>query len=77
MKKVMSEINGAVFSLHCYVAKDECFFASEGIDVQFVEAHAVTPKHNTDNPEEVNPILGHVTFEDQRDLLSRTRAHRR
>ena len=26
--------------------------------MQFVEAHAVTPKHNTDNPEEVNPILG-------------------
>ena len=48
MKKVMSETNGAVFSLPWYLAKDEGFFASEGIDVQFVEAHAVIPKHNTD-----------------------------
>ena len=71
MKKVMSETNGAVFSLPWYVAKDEGFFASEGINVQFVEAHAVTPKHNTDNPEEVNPILGHVPFEDQQVTIYR------
>lgn len=71
MKKVMSETNGAVFSLPWYVAKDEGFFAAEGIDMQFIAAHAVIPKHNTDDPEEVNPILGHVPFEEQQVAIYR------
>ena len=71
MKKVMSETNGAVFSLPWYVAKDEGFFAAEGIDMEFVRAHAVIPKHNTDNPEDVNPILGHIPFEEQQVTIYR------
>ena len=68
----MSVTNGALFSLPWYMAKYEGFFASKGIDMQFVEAHTVIPEHNTDNSEEVNPILGHVPFEDQQVTIYRT-----
>ncbi|MCH7737254.1 MAG: hypothetical protein IIA92_03790 [Chloroflexi bacterium] len=71
MKKVMSETNGAVFSLPWYVAKDEGFFAAEGIDMEFVRAHPVIPEHNTDNPDDVDPILGHIPFEEQQVTIYR------
>ncbi len=71
MKKVISETNGAVFSLPWYVAKDEGFFAAEGIDMEFVKAHAVNPEHITDNPDDVNPILGHIPFEAQQVTIYR------
>ena len=61
MNKVVSETSGAVFSLPWLVAKDQGFFEAEGIDMEFVRSGAV--KH-TENPEEVNPILGHTPFED-------------
>ncbi len=64
MKKVVSEISGVVFSLPWLVARDEGLFEAEGIDMEFVTAlnsGKVTP---TENPEHVNPILGHVAFED-------------
>jgi NitT/TauT family transport system substrate-binding protein len=71
MKKVMSETNGAVFSLPWYVAKDEGLFAEEGIEMEFVHAHAVIPEHNTDNHEDVDPILGHIPFEEQQVTIYR------
>ena len=71
MKKVMSETNGAVFSLPWYVAKDEGFLAAEGIDMEFVKAHVIIPEHNTDKHEDVNPILGHIPFEDQQVTIYR------
>ncbi|MQG34690.1 MAG: hypothetical protein FI717_10350 [SAR202 cluster bacterium] len=71
LKKVQSETNGAVFSLPWYVAKDQGLFEAEEIDMEFVQAHAVTPEHHTDNPEDVNPILGHVPFEEQQVTIYR------
>jgi hypothetical protein len=36
MKKVVSEISGAVFSLPWFIAKDHGLFEAEGIDMEFV-----------------------------------------
>ena len=71
MKKVISETNGAVFSLPWYVAKDEGFFAAVGIDMEFVRAHSINPEDHTDNHQDVNPILGHIPFEDQQVTIYR------
>ena len=71
MKKVVSEISGAVFSLPWMVAKDHGLFEAEGIDMEFVRAQssgAVTP---TENPEDVNPVLGHTAFEEARVSIYR------
>ncbi len=63
MKKVMSETSGTVFSLPWLVAKDEGFFEAEGIDMEFVKSVGGGIVKHTENPEEVNPILGHTAFE--------------
>ncbi len=71
MKKVVSEISGVVFSLPWLVARDEGLFEAEGIDMEFVTAVSsgrVTP---TESPEDVNPILGHVAFEDAQVAIYR------
>jgi hypothetical protein len=36
MRKVVSEISGAVFSLPWLIAKDQGLFEAEGIDMEFV-----------------------------------------
>lgn len=64
MKKVVSEISGVVFSLPWLVARDEGLFEAEGIHMEFVTAVSSGKVTPTENPEEVNPILGHVAFED-------------
>ena len=64
MKKVVSEISGVVFSLPWLVARDEGLFDAEGIDMEFVTALSSGKVTPTENPEEVNPVLGHVAFED-------------
>ena len=64
MKKVVSEISGIVFSLPWLVAKDHGLFEAEGIDMEFVRARGGGTVQHTENPEEVNPILGHVAFEE-------------
>ena len=64
MKKVVSETSGAVFSLPWLVAKDQGFFEAEGIDMEFVPSVGSGAVKHTENPEEVNPLLGHVPFED-------------
>ena len=63
MKKVLSETNGALFSLPWLVAKDNGLFEAEGIDMEFVKAIRSGPVQHTENPEDINPILGHVAFE--------------
>ena len=60
MKKVVSETSGAVFSLPWFVAKDEGFFAEEGIDMQFVESNSIQVEQPATDPEKVDPILGHT-----------------
>ncbi len=71
MKKVVSEISGAVFSLPWLVAKDEGFFEQEGIDMEFVQGRTSGQVVHTENPEDVNPILGHVAFEESRVSIYR------
>ncbi len=71
MKKVVSEISGAVFSLPWLVAKDKGFFEQEDIDMEFVQGRASGQVVHTENPEDVNPILGHVAFEESRVSIYR------
>lgn len=71
MKKVVSEISGVVFSLPWLVAKDEGLFEAEGIDMEFVQALNSGRVSPTENPEEVNPILGHVAFEEAQVAIYR------
>ena len=63
MKKVVSETSGTVFSLPWLVAKDEGFFEAEGIDMEFVKSVGGGIVAHTENPEDVNPVLGHMAFE--------------
>lgn len=71
MKKVVSEINGAIFSLPWLVARDEGLFEAEGIEMEFVPAVSSGQVTHTENPEEVNPVLGHVAFEDAKVSIYR------
>ena len=64
MKKVVSEISGVVFSLPWLVAKDNGLFEAEGIDMEFVRAQTSGVVTNSENPEDVNPVLGHTAFEE-------------
>ncbi len=63
MKKVVSEISGIVFSIPWLIAKDYGLFEEEGIDMQFVPAQGDRENRVTHNPDDVNPILGHVPYE--------------
>jgi NitT/TauT family transport system substrate-binding protein len=63
MKKVVSEISGTVFSLPWLIAKDHGLFEAEGIEMEFVRARPSGVVPHTENPAEVNPVLGHVAFE--------------
>ncbi len=71
MKKVVSETNGAVFSLPWFVAKDEGFFAEEGIDMEFVESNSIHVEQPATDPEKVNPMLGHTPFEEKQVSIYR------
>lgn len=71
MKKVTSEISGTVFSLPWLVAKDYGLFEAEGIEIEFVKAQGGGTVQQTENHEEVNPILGHVAFEEGRVSIYR------
>jgi len=71
MKKVVSEISGAVFSLPWLVAKEHGLFEAEGIDMEFVRARSSGVVHHTQDPEQVNPVLGHVAFEEGRVSIYR------
>ena len=71
MKKVVSETSGAVFSIPWFVAKDEGFFAAEGINMEFVEPHSVHVEQPATDPEKVDPILGHTPFEEKQVAIYR------
>ena len=71
MKKVASEISGVVFSLPWMVAKDYGLFEAEGIDMEFVRAQNSGAVTHTENPEDVNPVLGHTAFEEARVSIYR------
>jgi NitT/TauT family transport system substrate-binding protein len=71
MKKVVSEISGTVFSLPWLIAKDHGLFEAEGIDMEFVRARTSGAVTHTEDPSEVNPILGHVAFEEARVSIYR------
>jgi len=71
MQKVVSEISGAVFSLPWLIAKDHGLFSAEGIDMEFVRTRPSGTVPRTENPEEVNPILGNTAFEDRRVSIYR------
>ena len=71
MKKVTSEISGTVFSLPWLVAKDQGLFEAEGIEIEFVRALSGGAVQQTENPNQVNPILGHVAFEEGRVSIYR------
>ena len=71
MKKVVSETSGAVFSLPWFVAKDEGFFAEEGIDMEFVESNPIHVEQPATDPEKVNPMLGHTPFEEKQVTIYR------
>jgi NitT/TauT family transport system substrate-binding protein len=71
MKKVVSEISGTVFSLPWLIAKDHGLFEAEGIEMEFVRARQSGVVSHTENPEEVNPVLGHVAFEEARVSIYR------
>jgi NitT/TauT family transport system substrate-binding protein len=71
VKRVVSEISGTVFSLPWLIAKDHGLFEAQGIDMEFVRARMSGVVAHTENPEEVNPILGHVAFEEARVSIYR------
>ncbi len=53
------------------MAKDDGLFEAEGIDMEFVQALSSGPVEHTQNPEDVNPVLGHVAFEEARVSIYR------
>jgi NitT/TauT family transport system substrate-binding protein len=71
MKKVVSEISGAVFSLPWMIAKDYGLFEAEGIDMEFVRTLPIGVVPHTESHEEVNPILQHTAFEEARVSIYR------
>ena len=71
MKKVVSEISGAVFSLPWMIAKDEGLLEAQCIDMEFVRTLPTGPVVHTENPEEIDPILQHTAFEEARVSIYR------
>jgi NitT/TauT family transport system substrate-binding protein len=71
MKHVVSEISGTVFSLPWLIAKDRGLFEAEGIAMEFVRTRPSGVVPPTEHPEDVNPILGHVAFEEVRVSIYR------
>ena len=71
MKKVLSETNGALFSLPWLVAKDYGFFKAEGIDMEFVDTPVSGIVEHTQDPDKVNPVLSHTPFEEGRVSIYR------
>jgi NitT/TauT family transport system substrate-binding protein len=62
LKKVISEVSSAIYSLPWYVARDEGFFAEVGLEVEFVKARGGTPRNGLADTRLVAPIIGHVPF---------------
>ena len=70
MKTVSNEISIVSYSLPWFVARDEGFFESEGLNVEFVRAERTQGSGSTD-PNKKDPILGHVAFDQGKVSLYR------
>jgi NitT/TauT family transport system substrate-binding protein len=72
LKKIVNEVSSAIYSLPWYVARDEGFFAAEGLDLEFVPtSQEGTPKNGSEDTRLVNPIVCHAPFEDGQVKLFR------
>jgi NitT/TauT family transport system substrate-binding protein len=72
LKKIVNEVSSAIYSLPWYVARDEGFFADEGLDLEFVPtSQEGTPKNGSEDTRLVNPIVCHAPFEDGQVKLFR------
>src|ERR1700730_11405709 len=72
LKKIVNEVSSAIYSLPWYVARDEGFFADEGLDLEFVPtSQEGTPKNGNEDTRLVNPIVCHAPFEDGQVKLFR------
>jgi NitT/TauT family transport system substrate-binding protein len=71
MQQVVSEISGTVFSLPWLIAKDHGLFEAEEIAMEFVRTRPSGAVPPTEHPKDVNPILGHVAFEEARVSIYR------
>jgi NitT/TauT family transport system substrate-binding protein len=63
MKRVSNEISIVSYSLPWFVARDEGFFEAEDLEVEFVRARRRRGTGSAD-PDHVDPILGHVAFDE-------------
>ena len=70
MKHVSNEISIISYSLPWFVARDEGYFKSEGLDVEFIRAKRTRGTGSTD-PSQKDPILGHVAFDEGKVSLYR------
>jgi NitT/TauT family transport system substrate-binding protein len=72
LKKIVNEVSSAIYSLPWYVARDEGFFADEGLDLEFVPtSQEGTPKNDSEDTRLANPIVCHAPFEDGQVKLFR------
>ena len=70
MKTVSNEISIVSYSLPWFVARDEGFFESEGLNVEFIRANRTQGNGSTD-PGTKDPILGHIAFDEGKVSLYR------
>ena len=70
MKKISNEISIVSYSLPWFVARDEGYFEDEGLDVEFIRARRRSGTKSTD-PHIVDPILGHVAFDEGKVAIYR------
>lgn len=63
-KKLVNEISSIIYSLPWFVARDEGYFAEEGLDVEFIQARGGNPKSGSEDTTSVNTIISHVPFEE-------------
>ncbi len=70
VKKVSNEISIVAYSLPWIVARAEGYFAGEGLDVEFTKAASRRGIASSD-PSDVDPILGHVAFDEGKVTIYR------
>ena len=63
MKRVSNEISIISYSLPWFVARDGGYFDEANLDVSFVRAQRRRGTGSAD-PNQVDPILGHVAFDE-------------
>ncbi|MBD2561553.1 MULTISPECIES: ABC transporter substrate-binding protein [Nostoc] len=74
LKKIKNEISGTVFSLPYYVARDQRYFADEGIDIEFVKRNSSDRAPDIkliEDHQQVNSFGGKSLFEQGETTLYR------